>query len=541
MSQDFSWDKFLGKSDEAEQGSTDKPSVSGPGSPDLDEILRAIDASDERSQVGEPESGQTSDDATPSDLEQVQSVELTVADSEPMSANDKVESGSIEVVDPYRVAPLPRDLVEPEKTNAVFDADYRPEYAREKDIELLHFKQQAGEELLVGGVDATVANPTRDKEGSKYFVGEHLQTPKHQIAIDSKGIKDTHIDEVLRDALERKASDVHLTAGLPPMARVDGELVPLNYEILAPEHTKSLVYDIMTDEHIQKFESTHELDMAYTAKGLARYRMNVYVQRHSVAAALRMIPNRIPSYEDLSLPPVIREIAKRSSGLVLVTGPTGSGKSTTIAAMVDDINGTRQGHILTIEDPIEYLHNHKKSMINQREMHSDTYSFHNALRAVLREDPDVILVGELRDLETIEAALTLAETGHLVFGTLHTRNAPSTIDRVIDVFPSDQQSQIRVLLSNTLEGVISQQLLPKLGGGRCAALEIMIGIPAIKNLIREAKTHQMYSVIETNRQIGMQTLDSHLADMFKMGYVSYDECAMRAVDKETFAHLAKAA
>ncbi|MBS1723019.1 MAG: type IV pilus twitching motility protein PilT [Armatimonadetes bacterium] len=346
---------------------------------------------------------------------------------------------------------------------------------------------------------------------------------------------------MLREALDRKASDVHLTAGLPPMARVDGEIVPLNYEVLQPEHTRRLLYDILTDDNIQKFENTHELDFAYTAKQMARFRVNVYMQRHAVAGALRMIPNRIPTYEDLRLPPVIREIAKRNSGLILVTGPTGSGKSTTIAAMVDDINNTRSSHILTIEDPIEYLHTHKKCMVNQREMHSDTYSFHNALRAVLREDPDIILVGELRDLETIEAALTLAETGHLVFGTLHTRNAPSTIDRVVDVFPSDQQEQIRVLLSNTLEGVISQQLLPKLGGGRIASLEIMIGIPAIKNLIREAKTHQMYSVIETNRQIGMQTMDSHLADMFKMGYASYDECIMRAVDKETFTALAKAA
>jgi len=224
-----------------------------------------------------------------------------------------------------------------------------------------------------------------------------------------------------------------------------------------------------------------------------------------------------------------------------VTGPTGSGKSTTIAAMIDDIDETRSSHIMTIEDPIEYVHKHKKCMVNQRELHSDTYSFHNALRAVLREDPDIILVGEMRDLETIEAALTLAETGHLVFGTLHTRNAPSTIDRVVDVFPADQQEQIRVLLGNTLEAVISQQLLPKLGGGRCASLEIMLGIPAIKNLIREGKTHQMYSVLETSASLGMMTMDKSLAELFRQGYVAYDECLQRSVDKETFARLAKGA
>jgi twitching motility protein PilT len=252
-----------------------------------------------------------------------------------------------------------------------------------------------------------------------------------------------------------------------------------------------------------------------------------------------MIPNDIPSFDSLRLPQVIRELAKRHSGLVLVTGPTGSGKSTTIAAMIDDINESRRHHIMTIEDPIEYVHRHKRCMVNQRELHADTFSFHNSLRAVLREDPDVILVGELRDLETIEAALTLAETGHLVFGTLHTRNAPSTVDRIVDVFPSDQQDQIRVLLGNTLEGVVSQQLLPRLGGGRCAALEIMIAVPAIKNLIREGKTHQMYSVLETSKSLGMVTMDRALADLFRHGNVSYDECLQRAVDKETFARLAK--
>ncbi|MBS1719484.1 MAG: type IV pilus twitching motility protein PilT [Armatimonadetes bacterium] len=356
---------------------------------------------------------------------------------------------------------------------------------------------------------------------------------------DAKPIEDVHLDDVLRMALERKASDIHLTVGLPPMVRQDGEILPLPYSVLTAEDTRRLIYEILSDESIQKFEQTHELDCAYSIKNTARFRLNVYVQRGSVAAAMRTIPTKIPSFESLGLPPVIREISKRISGLVLVTGPTGSGKSTTIATMIDDINRNRDGHIITMEDPIEYLHNHNKCMVNQRELHADTFSFHAALRAVLREDPDIILVGELRDLETIEAALTLAETGHLVFGTLHTRNAPATIDRIIDVFPSDQQDQIRVLLGNTLEGVVSQQLLPRLGGGRVAAIEIMVGTPAIKNLIREGKTHQMYSIIETNASVGMQTLDSSLAHHYKNGNVSYDEALMRAVDRETFARLAK--
>jgi twitching motility protein PilT len=354
-------------------------------------------------------------------------------------------------------------------------------------------------------------------------------------------ISDYHIDEVLRMALERNSSDIHFTSGLPPTIRVDGELTYLNFHPLTGRDTRRLIYDTLSDEQLEKFETTHELDFGYAVKGVGRFRFNVYVQRGSVAGALRYIPSKIPPFEVLGLPPVIREMSNRTSGLVLVTGPTGSGKSTTIASIIDEINETKTSHILTIEDPIEYLHVHKKCMVNQRELHSDTYSFHNALRAVLREDPDIILVGELRDLETIEAALMLAETGHLVFGTLHTRNAPASIDRIVDVFPSDQQAQIRVLLGNTIEGIVSQQLLPKIGGGRCAALEIMLGTPAIKNLIREGKTHQMYSVIETSAQHGMQTMDRSLAEHYRAGRVVFDECMPRAVDKENFARLAKAA
>lgn len=380
-----------------------------------------------------------------------------------------------------------------------------------------------------------------DVRDHKFEIGLEARSAEYQPSESGIDTHDVHLDDILRAAMERKASDIHITVGLPPMIRLDGELAPLPYSVVTQAEARRLIFDCLTDEQVEKLESTHELDFGYGVKSLGRFRFNVYMQRSSYAAALRAIPTKIPGFDDLGLPNIVREIAKRTSGLILVTGPTGSGKSTTIASMIDDINATRTSHIMTIEDPIEYLHQHKKCMINQREMHSDTYSFHNALRAVLREDPDIILVGELRDLETIEAALTLAETGHLVFATLHTRNAPSTIDRVIDVFPSDQQAQIRVLLGNTLEGVISQQLLPRLGGGRKAALEIMLGTPAIKNLIREGKTHQMYSVIETSAQLGMQTMDRSLADLFKNGYCSYEECLMRAVDKENYSRLAKGA
>lgn len=356
-----------------------------------------------------------------------------------------------------------------------------------------------------------------------------------------RGYNDIHIDEILAMAVERKCSDIHFTIGVPPMIRVDGEMQPMPFAPLQPADVRRLLYDALDDDKLQKFEQTHELDFSYPVKGVGRFRVNMFVQRGSVGGVMRVIPQRIPAFEELGLPPIIREMCKRTSGLILVTGPTGSGKSTTIASMIDDINSVLKGHIMTIEDPIEYLHNHKQCIINQREMHSDTYSFHNALRAVLREDPDIILVGELRDLETIEAALTLAETGHLVFGTLHTRNAPATIDRIIDVFPPESQSQIRVLLGNTLEGVVSQQLLPKLGGGRAASIEIMLGTAAIRNLIREGKTHQMQSIIETGGNIGMQTMDAALAELYRTGKCEYDECLMRAIDKDGFGRLARAA
>jgi twitching motility protein PilT len=378
------------------------------------------------------------------------------------------------------------------------------------------------------------------RNGELIRLEEHAESRETDSG-DVPSVENVHVDEILAEAVARGASDLHLTVNLPPMARIDGELVPLRYQPLDGQDTNRLVYEIMSDAQVTQFEQTHEADFSYGVKNLGRFRVNVYMQRDSVGAAFRAIPAKIPSFEDLRLPPVLREVSKRTSGLILVTGPTGSGKSTTIACMIDDINEHRACHIMTIEDPIEYLHHHKRAMVNQREVHHDTYSFHNALRAVLREDPDVILVGEMRDLETITAALTLAETGHLVFGTLHTRNAPQAVDRIIDVFPPDQQEQIRVLLGNTLECVVAQQLLPKLGGGRIAAIEIMIATPAIRNLIREGKTHQMYSVIETGTQYGMQKMDRQLEDLVKNGYVSYEEALMRAIDKEAFAASLRAA
>ncbi len=354
-------------------------------------------------------------------------------------------------------------------------------------------------------------------------------------------LNEVDLDDLLRQTVEKGASDLHLSVALPPMIRLNGSLAPLNYEKAKPEHIRRMVYDVLTDSQIEQFERSHELDFAYSVAGTARFRFNVYMQRGSVGAAMRVIPSKIPAIEDLRLPKVVFDVVRRHSGLVLVTGPTGSGKSTSLACMIDLVNQSRACHILTIEDPIEYLHPHKKAMVNQRELHADTDTFNNALRAVLREDPDVILIGEMRDLETIQAALTLAETGHLVFATLHTRNAPQTIDRIIDVFPPHQQEQIRVLLANTLEAVFAQQLIPMLGGGRMAAIEVMVATPAIRNLVREGKTHQIYSVMETSSALGMQTMDRTLADMHHNGYISEEEALMRAIDKENFSRLTRAA
>jgi len=350
-----------------------------------------------------------------------------------------------------------------------------------------------------------------------------------------RSIEDIHVDDLLRLIVERGASDLHLAVGIPPILRVDGELMPTSYEKLAAQHTQRLVYDILTDEQIQRFEATFELDFSYALAKVSRFRVNIYRDKGSVAAAFRVIPARIPTIRELGLPLILEDLTRKPRGLVLVTGPTGSGKSTTLAAMVNQINSERSAHIITIEDPIEYLHHHKLSIVNQRELGFDTKSFANALRAALREDPDVILVGEMRDLDTISTAITCAETGHLVFATLHTNNAPQTVDRIVDVFPSEQQEQIRFMLSNNLEAVLCQQLLPRAGmPGRVCAMEIMTATAAVRNLIRESKAHQVTSIIQTSSNVGMQTMDQGLRDLYQKGMISYDDGLSRAMNPEEF-------
>ncbi|HVK04111.1 MAG TPA: type IV pilus twitching motility protein PilT [Armatimonadaceae bacterium] len=387
--------------------------------------------------------------------------------------------------------------------------------------------------LLEDGA-ATGGSKSRSSVGT--ITGFGLDEPQDTEALP---LSETHIDDILRVSQQMRASDIHVTVDLPPMFRIDGKLTPSRWEVVTPREAQRLVYDILSSEQIERFERTKELDFSYGVANVGRFRFNAYRQRGSVGFAMRAIPASIPSLEQLRLPSVLRDLTRKHSGLILVTGPTGSGKSTSIASMIDVINQERPCHIMTMEDPIEYLHTHKVAMVNQREIGQDTENFGNAIRAVLREDPDVILVGEMRDKETIAAALTLAETGHLVFGTLHTRNAPQTIDRVVDVFPSDQQDQIKVQLSNSLEAVVSQQLMPMLGGGRIAAIEIMVATAAIRNLIREGKTYQIMSSIETGAQYGMQPMDKVLADMHKSGLVSYEEAIMRAIDRENFLRLSR--
>ncbi|MCF7810830.1 type IV pilus twitching motility protein PilT [bacterium] len=331
--------------------------------------------------------------------------------------------------------------------------------------------------------------------------------------------------------INRSASDLHLTVGTPPQIRVDGKLVPLDRPSLTPEDTKELAYGVLTEAQRAKFETDNELDLSFGIKGISRFRANVYRQRDCVALALRRIPFEILSFEKLGLPKVVEELADKPNGLVLVTGSTGSGKSTTMAAMIDKINREHPKHILTIEDPIEYVHNHKKSIINQRQLHSDTNSFAKALRSVLRQDPDVVLIGELRDKETIEIALTVAETGHLVFGTLHTNSAVQTINRVIDVFNADQQDQVRTQLALVLQGVICQQLLPRVGGGRVMCCEIMLLNTAIRSSIRESKIHQMDSLIQVGGKYGMQTMNQALLKKYKVGLITKEDAMVHSNDQ----------
>ncbi len=332
------------------------------------------------------------------------------------------------------------------------------------------------------------------------------------------------LPELLKTTVELGASDLHLSIDTPPQVRVHGELRRLELPPLTPTDSKALTYSVLTDAQKKRFEETLELDFSFGIRGVARFRCNMYNQRGAVAAAYRQIPEKIRGLEELHLPSVISKMADKPRGLILVTGPTGSGKSTTLAAMIDKINTEQHGHILTIEDPIEYLHQHKGCMVNQREVHSDTQSFTNALRAALREDPDVVLIGEMRDLETVEAALRIAETGHLTFATLHTNSASSTINRIIDQFPAHQQAQIRTQLSMVLEGIVCQSLLPKINGeGRVVAMEILVPTPGIRNLIREDKVHQIYSAMQTGQEkLGMQTMNQSLATLFFRRQISLE-------------------
>ncbi|REL27803.1 type IV pilus twitching motility protein PilT [Thalassotalea euphylliae] len=342
------------------------------------------------------------------------------------------------------------------------------------------------------------------------------------------------ITELLAFSVEHNASDLHLSTGTPPSIRVDGDVRKLNIPAFDAKDVNALVYDIMSDRQRKEYEEHMEVDFSFEVPNLARFRVNAFNQARGPAAVFRTIPSKVLTLDDLGCPDIFRDIADTPRGLVLVTGPTGSGKSTTLAAMIDYINSNKFHHILTIEDPIEFVHDNKMCLINQREVHRDTLSFDNALRSALREDPDVILVGEMRDLETIRLAMTAAETGHLVFGTLHTTSAPKTIDRIIDVFPAEEKSMVRSMLSESLRAVISQTLVKKVGGGRIAAHEIMIGVPAIRNLIREDKVAQMYSAIQTGMSHGMQTMDQCLLNLVNRGLITRQDAASKAADKNQF-------
>ena len=353
--------------------------------------------------------------------------------------------------------------------------------------------------------------------------------------------------DLLKFAIERKASDLHISAGEPPMVRIQGDLVRIDHPALMADETHRLIFEVMNDGQRRRFQEHLEVDFAYTLGGersergmggSARFRVNAFMHERGEGAVFRQIPEKIPRFDDLGLPPILRTLAQAEKGLVLVTGPTGSGKSTTLAAMLDLVNESMAGHILTLEDPIEFVHKPKRALVNQREIGSQSKSFTAALRSALREDPDVILVGELRDLETIHLALTAAETGHLVFGTLHTASAPKTVDRIIDVFPTEQQAQVRTMLSESLLGVVAQMLVKKKTGGRQAALEILLGTPAVKNLIREGKTHQIPSTMQVAGKLGMQTMEAALIELVTAGTITLEEARSRHPGSEGLAALA---
>jgi twitching motility protein PilT len=334
----------------------------------------------------------------------------------------------------------------------------------------------------------------------------------------------------IEDMIRRGASDLHLTVGIPPQFRIDGQVVPGGEEPLSPDDTRRMTYSIMNETQRKQFETQRELDMAFGLPGMARFRANVFLQRGTVAAAIRRIPNQIQSFAELGVPNAVGKLAARHRGLVLVTGPTGSGKSTTLSSVVDKINRERRCHIITLEDPIEYIHSHRQSIVNQREVTNDTESFKTALRYILRQDPDVVLIGEMRDLETIGAALTIAETGHLALATLHTNSTYETINRIVDAFPLDQRTSILAQLSFVLEGVISQQLLPRIGGGRVMVAEVLVCTPAIKAIIREGKIHQIYGLMQAGHSHGMQTMNQSLASAVEKGQVAREEALARTSD-----------
>jgi twitching motility protein PilT len=353
-------------------------------------------------------------------------------------------------------------------------------------------------------------------------------------ATQATGVAIPTLHQLLKAMIEKGASDLHITTGSAPVLRIDGDLVPLKMPPLTPAETKQYCYSILTDAQKARFEEDNELDLSFSVKGLSRFRCNIFVQRGAVAGAFRMIPFKILSFQDLGLPPIIADLSRKPRGLVLVTGPTGSGKSTTIASIIDKINTERHQHIVTIEDPIEYLHGHKNCIINQREIGADTASFKRALKYILRQDPDVVLIGEMRDLETIEAALRIPETGHLAFATLHTNSCVQSINRIIDVFPPYQQPQVRAQLSFVLEGVVSQYLIPKASGsGRCLAIEVMVPNAAIRNLVREDKIHQIYSSMQVGQsKFGMQTMNQSLAALYQRRVISLDEAMGHSSDPD---------
>ena len=351
------------------------------------------------------------------------------------------------------------------------------------------------------------------------------------------------IHQLLQAMVDKGASDLHLTVGTPPQLRIDGALYPVKVPPLRPQDTQRLCYSVLTEAQKKKFEERNEIDLSFQWKGVSRFRANFFKQRGSVAGALRQIPSRIMTFEELGLPPVVHQLVDRPRGLILVTGPTGSGKSTTLASMVDTINQRRRGHIITIEDPIEFVHQHKSCIVNQREVGSDTLTFADALRYVMRQDPDVVLVGEIRDTETMETALRLSETGHLVLSTLHTNSAVQTIVRVMDLFPPEQQERVRTQFAFVIEGILCQQLLPRMDGkGRALALEILIPTPAVRNLIREGKTHQIYSQMQVGQgKFGMQTLNQSLFRLWQNRVISRDEALMRSGDPEELLNMMGAA